>query len=512
MKKSILITIAILATLNAQDLKTTIKDTDKYSRPNVAKEYLLECAKLHKEMQVQRAKITPAALFNTINGMKEELSKHEPKILQIEKRYQDMVRHVATTTNSLLLDDIVTQLKTTDEQKIIQEASHVLFLSKSKRHLKEALEWIVSVENKDYHKISEIFASLKFIEPESFNVIFQVMQEIGFDNTKAHRNSTSWMLLYIATYRLSEHSKVFYNFKDFHEELHQDILVMLSYFLEAKEVIIQAYKEHHPYFDVNDPNYFVDHISNTFFLQQEEKLALKVVRAPENICIGGNDVIQNIIKMGDKKDGEYIANVVLHEIKTNPEYKEKEDASFFVYTKLDQAYDVSNPELLVNIIDAFYVGDQEIRGMLSYMLSLQFGNESTLPPKEVMKLNEALADEESPAQFFVDFWNKIEKTDMRRKFLRINVPYSLEYNCYLYLMERKEEKDSFVSPYGLGTELIVSTGEYFPFNGSGYYGTMKKHIDVWLEYLAKNKEKYEPGRWYRYGRYVDVPYKPIGTL
>ena len=65
-----------------------------------------------------------------------------------------------------------------------------------------------------------------------------------------------------------------------------------------------------------------------------------------------------------------------------------------------------------------------------------------------------------------------------------------------------------VSPYNgwecpPNIDLVIRTGQYFPLNLAGYYSTFKEHAEVWSDYLEKNKEKYEAGRWIRYGKYLD---------
>ena len=99
-----------------------------------------------------------------------------------------------------------------------------------------------------------------------------------------------------------------------------------------------------------------------------------------------------------------------------------------------------------------------------------------------------------------DIWEKIPKKDTRKKYTHIALPLDLRFSVLMMLMEPEAIPLASTNTY---ETLVISTGEYYPLNSSGYYTTLKKHAEVWLEYLEKNREKYEPGRWIRYGKYVD---------
>ncbi|USD52163.1 hypothetical protein J4N37_23720 [Vibrio sp. SCSIO 43153] len=55
----------------------------------------------------------------------------------------------------------------------------------------------------------------------------------------------------------------------------------------------------------------------------------------------------------------------------------------------------------------------------------------------------------------------------------------------------------------LFNQLIIYTGQYFPFDCDAYMEKQDTQIDVWEKYLVENREKYLPGRWVRWGEYID---------
>lgn len=52
-------------------------------------------------------------------------------------------------------------------------------------------------------------------------------------------------------------------------------------------------------------------------------------------------------------------------------------------------------------------------------------------------------------------------------------------------------------------DLIIYTGQYFPFDCDAYMEKQDAQIDVWEKYLVENREKYLLGRWVRWGEYID---------
>ncbi len=51
--------------------------------------------------------------------------------------------------------------------------------------------------------------------------------------------------------------------------------------------------------------------------------------------------------------------------------------------------------------------------------------------------------------------------------------------------------------------LVIYTGQYFPFDCYAYMEKQEAQMDVWEQYLEKNRDKFLPGRWVRWGEYVD---------
>jgi hypothetical protein len=282
------------------------------------------------------------------------------------------------------------------------------------------------------------------------------------------------------------------------------ILSALPFFKEFKDIVLKAYKNKHPYYYPRN-ELESSYAAEAFFLYQEEKMALRVLRNKDAI-IGQYSVIRDLVRLGDKDDGLLIANA-LNEAIHSGSWKSMgiKDKSYWLYVKLDEAFDISNPLLLENIIDLFRITikhtpeDDELIGLLHEMLMAQFGDLDLAYCTELEKKTEEI--DLMPA-----CWHHHPKTDKRKKFLRLKEPHSYQHSALFSLLNSAAP----LGPSFDDVELMVATGERFPLNTYSYYSILKLQVERWLDYFEDNKEKYEPGRWVRYGRYVDVPYKPIG--
>ena len=129
------------------------------------------------------------------------------------------------------------------------------------------------------------------------------------------------------------------------------------------------------------------------------------------------------------------------------------------------------------------------------MIATQFGDEKL--SKEIEKIYDGNSIVNRNEVYTL--LDNLDKSDMRKKDLytgELVTMKSLLWNSRAY------SGTSLVgSPYY--ADLVISTGQYFPLNLAGYYSTFKEHAEVWSDYLEKNKEKYEAGRWIRYGKYLD---------
>ncbi len=61
----------------------------------------------------------------------------------------------------------------------------------------------------------------------------------------------------------------------------------------------------------------------------------------------------------------------------------------------------------------------------------------------------------------------------------------------------RESVKNFVS------DLVVYTGQSFPFDPHAYMEKQEAQLDVWEQYLERNRDKFLPGRWVRWGEYID---------
>lgn len=65
------------------------------------------------------------------------------------------------------------------------------------------------------------------------------------------------------------------------------------------------------------------------------------------------------------------------------------------------------------------------------------------------------------------------------------------------LIEEREQITQFID------KLIIYTGQYFPFDEFAYFDKQQAQLDVWQQYLEENREQFLPGRWVRWGEYID---------
>jgi len=443
---------------------------------------------------------------------KKKLDERDKQILSWESQHKATIKKLSS--DDKLVKAILPYIKD-KENDIQREALLVIIESKNKEYILKMVQQTLTLSSIE----STIFySSLGFVSEDAFRVFFEVAEKIGFVQSLNYSNLTKNLISYIYHFELVDLTKKFTKLESFPLYLQEFILYHLSYFEEFKSVILDAYKNRHPaYIDEDGKISKNSSLYIALLFQREEKMALEIMRQ-KNKLIHDDEVIRHLTMLGNKDDGLIIAEA-LKEGFISDTWK-KQGATYrsrWLYRKLDEAYDVSNPLLIQEMIDIFpeIVKDmqssdediqmyaEELYDIVSTMLGHQFG----FPDQKYCdELAKKLSDEKLPVQC----WKEHPKKDMRKKFLagEGDDPYSI-YRSLLFTLTRKVS--SVLSlPYSR-LNFVVMTGKRYPLNETSYYTLLKPQVEKWLDYLDAHKENYKDGRWYRYGRYVDVPYTPIGA-
>ena len=457
------------------------------------KETLQECAKLAHGFKSLRKKREQLPTFENTIEMREKIKNLEEEILHAEKAHKQMILILAQKEQ--ILEDVLNYMSNKNKV-LVGQAFLIILESKNTKYIQQLIEKYLFNFNKRY----EYFKTFVYISEEAFDTLFHIMKNIGFDKNEFHIYVTMFLLKYISVNYLTNYLEYFYKLDNFSMELQKKILDKLVYFEEFNEVILKAYYNKHPYF-FEDYEYNAGNRALVLLLQKKDAMALEILRKQENI--NQEDVILHLILHGDKEDGKVIANSLMSFIKNKQYEPNYSSPSAWLYQKLDFTLDTSSPLLYANILEAFLIKESdnfsfdELIGLLDYKLTKQFG---AIDKQECNKILQRLKKEYKKQNIEYECWKEHSKKDTRRKYLSINLPTNQEYSILDILLSDSDYPLSRTLAYD---ELVISTGKYFPLNSSGYYTTLKKHAEVWLEYLERNREKYEPGRWIRYGKYVD---------
>jgi hypothetical protein len=441
---------------------------------------LEECVEIFNKIKSVRDNREFLASFNSLVEVENEIRTSEFEILELESIHKKLIRNIASQTQGL--DDVLECMKNTNKN-IVGQAFLIIIDSKNKIIIQKMIEKYLFDKDKRY----DIFQYLVYVSEDGFDILFNTLKKIGFDKTEFHQYVTAFLLKYIRANSLKEYLEIFYKLDNFSEDLQEKILNNLRYFEEFHDVVIQAYKDKHPYF-FEDNQYIVETTPFSLLLQKEDTIALNILRQDDNIW-HGDDVVLDLILHGNKEDGKVIADALIRFVKDNKFQDSSLDLAYWLYQKLDYTLDISSPLLYKNILEIFRLNFEnkdsfeELTALLEYKLLQQFGK------FEVKEAN---------SQY--EYWLKHPKKDNRKKYLSDSLPISPQL---LVLNTLMSETSYSLAPTISYEELIITTGQYFPLNSGGYYSTLKEHAEVWSDYLEKNKEKYKAGRWIRYGKYID---------
>jgi len=442
---------------------------------------LEECSKLLDEINIKRK--------NLEELKDEEMVWHETEVLSLEKMHQQMIAKLAN--NNQILEDVFVYLEDENEE-IANQAFLIIVESKDTINIEKMIDKPLSDREIRY----ELLLNLGYVSLEAFDTFFNIMKNIGFEKTTNHAFISKFLLNYISANHLSDYIDIFLEVEKFSIDFQEEIIDSLRYFEEFQKVLIKLHHENNPYF-LREKSRTADTVL-TLFLQKQDTAAFKILRT-ENSIINVDDTIFTLIRNGDKSDGKLIADVLIKAIK-NKELIEYYELDEWLYKKVNEIYavaTVSSPMFLKNSLEILLLSrDEDVGELLSTMIATQFGNENFSKKIEKIYNGHNTVNRKEVYELLVN----LDKNDMRKKHLYggdLVTMNSLLWNSRAYNAISMFIKDCSYD------DLIIGTGKYFPLNLSGYYLTFKEHAEVWSEYLEKNKEKYEAGRWIRYGKYVD---------
>jgi len=360
--------------------------------------------------------------------------------------------------------------------------------------------------------INDFMAFLGYLDEKSFSILFDAHKSIGFDTTPQHILITGSFLNYISMNMLTKYIVYFVNYKQYNTKLQSHIILKLRYFLEAKNIIMQAYTEEHPVFYTKDKKKDNGCIGLTFLLQQNEDLAFRYLRESTSILDKNQYGLFYLNKFGDKRDGKFILNTFQNAMKKN------EINASTLYILLEKLMSTTNPILCEGLLEHMQLNNYQLNKRLHYFFTLQY--QKFIPQRECEKIQVLLAEianneressslnsEEkklvSPTYLF-DFWNKIISNVTK---------YQESQNKMSFSTNQLNSIDMNLSDYpfnGYTTEalpehlsLILYTGKYLPYDNTGFYSKFKEHLNSWNVYLSENRNNFYDGRWFRYGKYVD---------
>jgi len=442
---------------------------------------LEECSKLLDEINVKRK--------NLEELKDEEMIWHEREVLSLEKMHKKMIAKLAN--NNQILEDVLVYVED-ENKKISSQAFLIILESRDEKSIETMVNKFLSNREIRY----ELLLNLGYVSLEAFDTFFNIMKNIGFEKTENYAFISKFLLNYISSNHLSDYIDIFLEVENFSIDFQEEIIKSLRYFEEFQKVLIKLHHENNPYF-LREKSRTADTVL-TLLLQRQDTSAFKILRT-ENSIINVADTIFTLIRNGDKSDGKLIAEVLIKAIK-NKELIEYYELDEWLYQRINEIYavaTVSSPMFLKNSLEILLLSkDEDVGELLSRMIATQFGDEKFSKKIEEIYNSDNIVNR----QEVYNLLDNLDKSDMRKKHLYGGELVTM--NSLLWSSRAYSHISMFIKDCSYN-DLIISTGKYFPLNLSGYYSTFKEHAEVWSEYLEKNKEKYEAGRWIRYGKYVD---------
>lgn len=469
------------------------------------KKMLQESAKLFDEAaEARKSTEMPSPLMykNNWKGFKKAIDEYDPKIINLEKRHRAYIKKLSS--NVLFVRQLLMFIEGEDET-IQREAFFVIAESKNREMIEEMIKTTLSFSITESNTLYEM---LGFVSKEAFIVLFECAKEIGFEQPQNNHNMTKNLLNYIAHFHLSDLTHYFIKLDNFPQVLQNDIIEMLLLFEEHKEFVLNTYKHKHSQIDGIM-------IFTLFMLCNEEEKALNAL-CQKDMLINQDSSVEYLLYLGDKSDGTFIGKII-REAFLSGEWKESgfSDRNYWLYQKLYEAYDISNPlfleemtPLLKELYRDEYNQDEYVPmyGEDPYFLlkDMLWEQLSEIDRGECVKKYKSKLSEN---ELVYQCWREYSKNDMRKKFLLGNDFYSVQMDLLATLAYGME---TLGYPHQLAEyRIITGADDSYLFSRSTYYSTTKAQTEKFLQLIESHKENYEAGRWIRLGRYVDVPYTPI---
>jgi len=432
-----------------------------------------------------------------------------------ENEHKNIIRKVAKMKN---LDELFFEFLDDETLKIRMQIFLIFIESQNKELIEKFIEWIVI----DYKRVNDYKIFFGYLSNESFFFFYNILKEIGLFKTDNHIRLSVAFLDYFVSKSDDRFIEDFYEIVINDNKFYLEVWDNIRFFSKAKKLILEEYyKENNrnlKYKEIEDG----DSIGWTFLLQQNETLAFKCLRNYDtltNYRVDPKYSILHLVFYGNKEDGQVILNAIDYGMKNG--ILDKEGKAIFNLLE-NILRTVTNPILINGLVKYFKINNYRLKRVLHGMLSLQYKevidvelcdkirfslNGLNFYSKEMLqrRLNkkEKIDIEIISCEYLFNYWSKIIKEFSHLKSTQEKKSFytGKAYNIKEELLAYSEGRITLCSAQL--ENLIIYTGQYFPLDYTGYYSKIKSQLSVWEKYIDENIEKFEDGRWYRYGRYVD---------
>ena len=435
--------------------------------------------------------------------------------IEKENEHKNIIKKVAETEH---LDDMFFEYLDDENKKIRMQIFLILIESKNKKTITKFIDWIVV----DYKRVNNYRYFLGYLSDESFYFFYKTLKEIGLFKTDNHTRLSVSFLDYFVLKSDDGFIEDFYEIIITDNKFYFEVWDNIRFFSKAKELILEAYyredNSHLRYKDIEEG----DSVGWTFLLQQNEYLAFKCLRNYDTLTnhkVNPKYSVLNLVVLGNKEDGQTILDAIDYGMKNG--ILDKEGKSIFDLLE-NILQTVTNPILINGLVKYFKLDNYRLKRVLHEMLYLQYRDVVDVKlcshieyilgglnvySKEILerRLNkiEEIDRKFVSSEYLFNYWRKIIKEFSHLKVYQEKKSFHTgkAYNIKEELVAYSEEWATSPS-FQLGN-LIIYTGQYFPLDYTGYYSKIKAQLSVWEKYIDENIEKFEEGRWYRYGKYVD---------
>lgn len=432
-----------------------------------------------------------------------------------ENEHKSIIKKVAEIEN---LDELFFEFLDDENKKIRMQLFLIFIESKNEKIIKKFIDWLIV----DYKRVNKYHYFFGYLSDESFYFFYKTLKGIGLFQTDNHTHLAIIFLDYFVLKNDDEFISDYYNIITSHDKFYGEVFDNICFFSSVKQLILEEYSKK----DNSSLRYKEIEIGNiigwAFLLQKDDFLAFKCLRNYDTLInnqVYPEDSISNLNIYGNKQDGQVILNAIDYGMKNG--ILDKEGKAIFNLLE-NILKTVTNPILINGLVKYFKLDNYRLKRVLHEMLYTQYGDvvdvelcnkigyslsRLNVYSKEILqkRLNkmEKIDIEFVSSEYLFNYWSKIIKefshlkTCQEKKSFYTGQGYNIKEELIVY----SEEFSTFSSSQL--ENLIIYTGQYFPLDYTGYYSKIKAQLFVWEKYIDDNIEKFENGRWYRYGRYVD---------